>query len=263
VESAIVYAPLAPQPASAPAGTDQNPPAARPLPAGHFESTDAAQPREGYWTERVYTLGLGPEDAQLLAAAFERGAVALSIGYAFLGDGIGPDRPLQELTGSSILVEQLKKLIAPSPEAKDGAGGRPPAAHVVRAGAVSVSAEVSRWPGIIRRVDINESAPPGYAALDVYCYDFNQGGESSLYEKEIEIEAAGVGGGVVKLTTSFTRSQPDLYARSLRFPVAVRLDRPYRFRVVQVAQDGSSTATPWRDRPSWTELLDVSEGGPR
>ena len=128
---------------------------------------------------------------------------------------------------------------------------------------MGVTADLSRWPAIVRRVDINESAPPGYAALDVYCYDFSQGAESSLYEKQVEIEAAGVGGRPVTLTASFTRSQPDLYARSLRFPVAVRLDRPYRFRIVQVAQDGTSTTTPWRDRPSWTDLLDVTEGGGR
>ena len=249
VESAIVYA-------AATAGA----PPLQPLPAGHFEEAESAPPREGYWTERVYTLGLGPEDAQLLSAAFERGAVALSVGYAFLADGIGPDRPLAQLSGSPALVEQLKKALEPPSETPGGTRQGP---YLVRAGAVGVTADLSRWPQIVRRVDINESAPPGYAALDVYCYDFSQGAESSLYEKQVEIEAAGVGGRPVKLTASFTRSQPDLYARSLRFPVAVRLDRPYRFRTVEIAQDGTSTATPWRDRQAWTDLLDVTEGGGR
>ncbi len=252
VESAIVYAPVA--------GGDAS--ASTPLPSGHFEAADTAAPKDGYWTERVYTLGLGPEDAQLLSAALERGAIALSVGYAFLADGIGPDQPFQELTGSPAVVEQLRKLIAPPGDGHDGTRNTK-TPHLVRAGAVGVTADLSRWPDIVRRIDINESAPPGYAALDVYCYDFNQGGESPLYEKQVEIEAAGVGGRPVTLTTSFTRSQPDLYARSLHFPVAVRLDRPYRFRIVEIAQDGTSRTTRWRDRSSWADLLDVTEGGVR
>ena len=63
------------------------------------------------------------------------------------------------------------------------------------------------------------------------------------------------------LTATFSRSQPDLYARSLRFPVAVRMDRPYRFRVLAIAQDGGSKTTPWRERAAWTQLLDVTAQG--
>jgi hypothetical protein len=128
---------------------------------------------------------------------------------------------------------------------------------------VSVTADAARWPQIVRRVDINDSAPPGYAAMDIYCYDFSQGADSALYEKQIEIQADGIGGRPVSITTSFSRSQPDLYARSVRFPVAVRLDRPYRFRVVEISQDGNSSATPWRTQSSWTDLLDVTTQGER
>jgi hypothetical protein len=70
-------------------------------------------------------------------------------------------------------------------------------------------------------------------------------------------------GGPVTLTASFSRAQPDIYARSLRFPVAVRLNRPYRFRVVEVAQDGTSKTTPWREQSSWTTLLDITSQGER
>lgn len=263
LESAIVYAPIAPAgaPDTAPpvASPDVRPP--QPLPPGHFEASDAPAPLpDSYWTERIYTLGLPPEDAQLLSNALERGLLVLSVGYAFFADGIGPDQPLQELSGSPALVSALKKTIAPATGSDDRAGDAA-GPHIVRTGAIGVTADLARWPQLVRRVDINESAPPGYAALDVYCYDFAQGGESPLYEKQVEIEADGVGGRRVKLAASFSRSQPDLYARSLRFPVAVRLDRPYRFRVLEIAQDGTSTTTPWREQASWTELLDVTARG--
>src|SRR6185295_171921 len=60
LESAVVYAPIAQQPA-----------AATPMPAGHFEASESPAPREGYWTERSFTLGLAPEDAQVLSSALE------------------------------------------------------------------------------------------------------------------------------------------------------------------------------------------------
>ena len=229
------------------------------MPAGHVEETDAPRPRDGYWTERIYTLGLDATDAQLLSEAFERGGLALSVGYAFLADGIGSDRPLQELTGTPALVDALKKQLESAATAKESESGP----HVVRAGAVGVTVDVKQRPRIVQRIDINDSAPPGYAALDVYCYDFNQGdpnqaGESPLYEKQIEIDAAGIGGKRVQLKTVFSRAQPDLFARSLRFPIAVRLDKPYRFRVHEIASDGTQKTSEWREQPSWTELLDVT-----
>jgi hypothetical protein len=253
VESAIVYA--AAQDASGPASGE------RALPPGHFESAESsAAPREGYWTERIYTLGLGAADAQLLSDAFERGRLAMSVGYAFLGEGLGPDTPLQEISGSPELVAALKKHIAETPAGSRDEDDRPPV-HVIRAGAVGITVDAVRWPRIVRRIDINESAPPGYAALDVYCYDFNRRSDTTRYETRVEIQAAGVGGRPVTLAAAFTRSQPDLYARSLRFPVAVRMDRPYRFRVVAIADDGTAETSPWRERASWTELLDVTTPG--
>jgi hypothetical protein len=253
IESAIVYAS-----AATPASGEVEPP--RALPAGHFEAADNAAARDGFWNERLYTLGLGPSDAQLLSDALERGRLALSVGYAFLADGVGGEEPLQDLSGSPEVVAELKKQLQKPSRATADSEARP-APHVVRAGAIGVTADLARWPRIVRRLDINQSAPPGYAALDVYCYDFNQGPESSLYETQIEIQAAAVGGSPVTLTTTFSASQPDLYARSIRFPVAVRMDRPYRFRVVRIAQDGTSATGEWRERPSWTELLDVTGTG--
>jgi hypothetical protein len=149
-------------------------------------------------------------------------------------------------------------LVHPGPGA--GAGSGP---HVVRAGAVSVTVDAAQAARIVQRIDINDSAPPGYAALDIYCYDFNQGGESPLYEKQIELDAAGIGGTRVRLTAAFSRAHPDLFARSLRFPVAVRLDKPYRFRVLETARDGTQKTSEWRERSSWAELLDVTTGDDR
>jgi hypothetical protein len=255
IESALVYAAADD---TAPGAAAQPAESGRAIGGGHFDAPEAGTvPVNGYWTERTYTLGLGPVDAQLLSDAFEHGRLVISVGYAFLADGIGSDQPLEALTGSPALVAALRRQLEPRTPATAVAPS-PAGPYVVRAGAVGITADLKKWPQLVRRIDINDSAPPGYAALDVYCYDFAQGANDTIYEKQVEISAAGAGGGTASLAIVFNRAQPDVHARSVRFPVAVRLDRPYRFRVVTVALDGTTAASAWQERASWTALLDVT-----
>ncbi|MBP8951825.1 MAG: hypothetical protein KBI47_05510, partial [Armatimonadetes bacterium] len=92
----------------------------------------------------------------------------------------------------------------------------------------------------------------------VRCYDFNNELRPDLYEKQVEIAAQSVAGGEARLTVIFESGRPDLYARTVRFPVGVRLDQPYRFRVIEIGQDGSETAGEWVERESWAQMLDVT-----
>lgn len=246
IETALVYASI-----GAPDTTA--------LPPGRFESSDeAAGPTgESYWAERVYTMGLDELTAQAFRAALEKGQVYLSLGYAFVGPALSSDWGIGELTGSSVLVSELKKSLQAG-GAKDSAATDSVRLHVVRAGAIEVGLDTKRFPDLMRRVDLNDRAPPGYAALDVYCYDFNNELRPDLAEKEVEIDAEGVTGKRITLSASFTSDQPDLVSSGIRFPVAVRLDRPYRYRVHEVQKNGMERAGPWRERASWSRILDVT-----
>lgn len=230
------------------------------LPPGRFESSDdgASGPTgESYWTERIYTMGLDELTAQAFRAALEKGQVFLSLGYAFVGPALASDWGIGELTGSSALVSELRKSLQAG-GAKDSAATDSVRLHVVRAGAIEIALDTKRYPNLMTRVDLNDRAPPGYAALDVYCYDFNNELRPDLAEKEVEIDAEGIAGRRVKLSASFTSTQPDLYSSGIRFPVAVRLDRPYRYRVHEIKNDGSEHAGPWRESASWSRILDVT-----
>jgi hypothetical protein len=238
LDAALVYAPVG----TAGEGTA--------LPPGHFEAAEGEAPaaRGASWTTRSYVLGLDAATAELFGRALTKGQLVLSVSYTFYAAGTAP--------------ADAAPAGAPTAESEPGAGAR-----VVRAGAFAVSIDAARWPDFLRRVDVNERVPPGYPLLDVYCYDFGDSRRPALYEKQVEVEAEGPGGGAVVARARFGRDQPDLYARSVRFGVAVRLDRPYRYRVTEIADDGTSAATPWRTRASWTELLDVTSpadaaGGP-
>ena len=224
------------------------------LPAGHFqEAEDEKEARSDvYWTERIYTLTLDNDTSQLFWSALQQGQVVLSVGYAFMADGVANEAPQVKLTGPAELTDALR--------ARIDAGSTDPRqrpAFAIRAGAFAVTVDAIKWPDLFKRGDINERMPPGYAALDVYCYDF-QKQEAGIYEKRVDIEADGVGGRPVSIQARFQRKQPDIYARSLRFPFAVRLDRPYRYRVVTILSDGRIQETPWQVRTSWTQLLDVT-----
>ena len=228
------------------------------LPPGRFEAAGEGEGAGGTWTERVYTVGLDSLTAQAFRAALEKDQVYLSLGYAFLGDALASDAGAGELTGSPAIVEELKLALSGPRTGTGGATLDSVRTHVIRAGAIEIGLDVKRFPDLMRRVDLNDRAPPGYAALDVYCYDFNNELRPDLAEKRVEIDAEGVGGKRVKLETGFQREQSDLYSASIRFPVAVRLDRPYRYRTREVKLDGMERSSAWRERATWSEILDVT-----
>lgn len=225
------------------------------LPAGYFQESEKEKTTSSdvYWSERIYTLSLDNDTAQVFWSAFQKGQVVLSIGYAFLADGVEHDANIVRLTGSAELIEALQSQIG-----KQSSDPRQRTITVVRAGAFAVTADAGKWPDLFKRIDLNDRVPPGYAALDIYCYDF-QRRDIQVYEKRVEIEAEGVAGDLVRIDTKFRGKQPDIYARNLRFPFAVRLDRPYRYRVVTTALDGTMTETPWVMQDNWVRILDVTE----
>ncbi|HEX7077918.1 MAG TPA: hypothetical protein VF363_05820 [Candidatus Eisenbacteria bacterium] len=230
------------------------------LPDGRFEASDSGETAAGsFWTERIYAVGLDSLTAQAFRAALERGRVLMSLAYAFLGEAIGgEDDEEGTLQGSPELVAALQRNIASGQHGPAGAPADSARLHTIRAGAIGIGLDTTRWPDLMRRVDLNDRAPPGYAALDVYCYDFNNELRPDLAEKRVEIDAEGVGGRRVTLQTYFKSEQPDLYSTSVRFPVAVRLDRPYRYRVEEVKRDGSAHAGSWREVARWSQILDVT-----
>ncbi|NSW55788.1 MAG: hypothetical protein HPY44_07245 [Armatimonadetes bacterium] len=244
LDSALVYATVR-----------QDPPQA--IPDGHFEEA-GQEPAVGYWTERNYTLSLDDETSQLFWEALQEGQVVLSLGYAFIAPGIAPEEPVEQLQGSPELIAEMNKALQGPEAPKEGDEEPALLNRVVRAGALSITADAARWPELFQRADINESLPPGYAVLEVRCYDFNNELRPDLYEKQVEIAAQAVAGGEARLSVIFESGRPELYARSIRFPVAVRIDKPYRYRVIEIGQDGSETAGEWIERESWAQMLDVT-----
>ena len=107
-------------------------------------------------------------------------------------------------------------------------------------------------------MDINEKLPAKYPLFDVYCYDFNNALRADLYAKKIEIKATSLNGAEISTSFSFRASQPERYTRSIRFPYAVRFDKPFYYRVTEITLDGEAHMTPWIEKKEWSELLDIT-----
>ncbi len=249
LEAVVIYVPVGPR-----AGAES---AAR-LPAGQFEAqgNSGNSSATAFWSERVFSLRLDNPTAQLFDIALRRGLLVLSFGYAFFASGIGADQPLAELSGDPQLVAALRERIGLADDSAQV--GDTTAGHLVRTGAIAITIDAARWPDLVRQVDLNTQLPPGYPMLLVYCYDFRDALNDSLYAKLVQFQAVGVAGRPVSVAVMFSRAQPELYAQTVRFTYAVQLARPYRYRVLEVTRAGSERAGPWVERDSWSGMLDVT-----
>jgi len=248
IEAALVYAAIG-------ASADT---AAHEIPGGRFQGSRDAEgpPDAGYWNERVFTVGVDSLTAQVLHSTLEAGQLSLSLGYAFLADGHLAAAPWGAVDGPPEMADALgRELSASNPATRDSALRR-----VVVAGAIPLTVDLRRWPDLVKRVDVDDAS--GFPVVDVYCYDFRDNRRPDLYEKQLEVEAESVGGGPIRLQAAFARAHPDVYSVSLRFPVAVRVDRPYRYRVTDLRPDGSSTQGNWSAGHDWLGLLDLTSPAP-
>jgi hypothetical protein len=239
IETHLVWTPI---------GPDAAPP--RQLGTGRLDEGEADRPAsEGDWTERTFILTPDPLSSQLLWAAFQRGRVLLSLGYAVYARGVRGRAG--ELTAPADFLPSDAGVVDPS-----GAGKLEE--RVIASGALEIVADAARRPDRFRRIDLNQNIPPGFAVLEVRCYDFNNALRPDLVVKKVEVRAAAAGGRTALQSATFRASAPDVAAVNLRFAQAVRLDRPFRWRTIEVARDGNVNVGPWTERADWVPVLDVT-----
>ena len=208
-----------------------------------------------YWEERYFTLHLDSHSAMLLHHALESDETIISFMYAFYAKGNTTSHTL-DVSGygnlKSSLQEQLKLATEPG-EPQTGLKE-----CIVRSDAFEIEVDTTAYPDIIRQIDINDGVPPGYAVLNVRNYDFANNLRTDLYEKTVELEATGAGGKKVTSSVTFHAHSPEIATTNFRFRYAVRLDKPYRYRVRELFNDGREHVTNWTDIAIWSQLLDVT-----
>lgn len=227
--------------------------------AGSFQSigSSSESSRYSFWTERTFTLRLENHEAQLLWNQVEEGNLSVSFGYAFFAKMLAPYEAVGKISGEGGAVENANQDLQETLE-----HARPdtvPVLQTVKSNAFPIYINTSQWPDATRQLDINQGIPPGYAMLEVRCYDFADQLRPDLAIKSIEIEATSVNGRPINLPQQrFMQSQPDIVALPIQFPYAVKMDQPYRYRVTEYSLAGKKMVREWKTRDNWTGALDIT-----
>lgn len=225
--------------------------------SGSLEGEDSLGESDNtsYWTERTFTLRLENHEAELLWNMVQKGQLAISVNYAFFADALNDHPSEVKLRGKSAFEEQLgdrlEDLIRPDTA---------PSLQIIKADAFPIEIDAEKYNHLLIREDIDAGIPPAYPALEVKCYDFSDELRPDLAIKAIEVEATGVSGYPIKLKPyKFVRSRPDQNTHQIRFPYAVKMDKPFRYRVREYGADGSvEPYSDWIIRDSWTGWIDIT-----
>lgn len=222
------------------------------------------------WLERTFTLTVDNLTAQTFAQSLKTGMLTLSVGYAYYsrgkieGDAVVATAatsssstpsavPASKDSGAARFQRMMSELTAKSDSDSVATGDA-----MANAGAFSVEIDPSDYDRCVKQLDLNESVPPGYSVLSIYDYSFNNEIRPDLFERLVEIEAVGAGGGRVQASASFRFDQPEIYRKSIRFRYAVQLGQPYRYRIREIDQDGGEKLSSWTSVKDWTPILDVT-----
>ena len=249
VEAVLNYTPLIESETPAPPKTDgEND--ALPIGSAASESVEGAKPGAGYWSERVFTIAPDDATSQALWDAFNTGKVMLSLSYAFYSDGVPPEEEKPKVEGNVQIPDEPDQSAETEEKKQDP--------RLVLADTIAVTVDASKYPDRFKQIDINEGVPANYAALSVYCYDFNNSLRPDLHMKVVEIQATSVTGKPLAKEVVFSKSSPDVYSATVRFQFAVSLKHPYRYRIREITTAGEEKVKPWQDGKPWAQMLDVT-----
>ncbi len=208
-----------------------------------------------FFTERIISLRLSDFDAQLVEAALKNNQAILSFSYAIFTEFSEKNSSDITLNDSKRIRPHVKRFFQQQiTEQKDTTIK----ISLIKADVVDLGLSLAQWPSIVQKIDINERVPARYALFDVYCYDFANAYRADLFEKKIEIKASSVNGTYVVNTFSFKESQPDVYARSIRIPYAVRLDQPFYYRITEIDHNGDTNISEWIEKKEWNDIVDIT-----
>ncbi len=190
---------------------------------------------QSYWTRRVLSFSLSENDGTAMRAAFDAGGSLMAISSAYRAVGV--------------LAQDTDKTSSDYVQTS----------NEVSSSAVRIQIDKNAYPEYLRIIDLNSVSPPGYVGLTFLCYDFSDVPNlDTVLFKKVELEAAGVTGRVIKTSIAFQRSKQGITQRFAKFPHAVRVDQPFRYRVKTYDLAGVLQVGPWISINNWITPIDVT-----
>jgi len=222
---------------------------------GVFDSESKSKKRKGgFWTERVFTVRLENHEAQLLWDMVENGQLSISMSYAYYADIIN-DVVMDVNSDSDSLLAELKDL-KEKIEKRDTVL----TSTLIHSDAFGLDVDVNAYPDLLVKKDLNSGGvPPAYPALQVACFDFYNDLRTDLLMKTIEFQATGLNDNTVKIRPmKFLGVKKDLHTQQLRFPYAVDMTKPLRYKIKEFSMDGEFVDKGWKTADSWMGILDIT-----
>ena len=237
------------------AATNENDSINNKISGGFFENTTES-PLGINWKERDFTIRLNEHDSELFWNNLHGDQPTLSVNYSFSSKFMNSVTDEVKLTGNGELRETLEESLTQIDSTKTDSLSE----HIFMSASLNIQVDTNKWPDLLKRVDINESTiPPDYAAIDIYCFDFNNEIVKDMYSKRVEIKAKGVSGSDIILKRSFNVNEPEVYAQTIRFSHAIKLSQPYEYRITKIFTDGSYERSKWIVNENWHERLDITQ----
>ena len=214
------------------------------------EDKSGISTRKSYWTERVFTFSLGNHEASLLESQLKAQTLVLSFGYSFYADTTDP-MDYSDISGATELVDLIKKT---EEEEETSLINR-----VIFSDTFEINMSIDKWPDLILEIDINETLPPVYAAVEIKCYDFYENLRPDLYLKIVEVAATSVDGSKeIIVESKFYSKQPEINTKRIHFPYAVLVEQPFKYRITELNLEGKKTIGEWQLTKSCSELLNIT-----
>ncbi len=117
-----------------------------------------------------------------------------------------------------------------------------------------VKLDMAAFPSLFSKTEIGGRMARGYTGIDVFCFDFLEHLDETLYSKIVEVAIPTPGKPLVQTVTF--RSDSETRTR-IEFNLAKDLDIAYKVRITRVFSDGRSEAGPWEFRAGET-MLDIT-----
>lgn len=203
-----------------------------------------------FWTKRTFTVKLNKHESQLLNEQLTKDLLGLSLSYSYYSNVIMPDESF--VTGSKELLDHFK-----NDSIKDDENQLQ--SKLIKSNTLSINIDIKKYPKAIKQIDLNEEIPPTYAAIEVKCYDFLENLRPDLYMKIVEVEASTVDNSkITTVETKFLKKHAELYTQYLRFPYAVQMNVPVRYRIIEISQSGDRTVSEWKNKPECSSVIDIT-----
>lgn len=224
---------------------------------GHVLGKSAADKTSGsgradsaYWTKRKLSFHLGPFDGVALREAMQEGGALMTVSYGYRVAGVVRDQDSEWMRDHDVATRKTPG--APEPIWQ-------PTTRLVAPDSLAIDIDAKAHPDFVSTTDLHTLAPPGYAGLLVLSTDFQLDPADYLFEeKEVEIEASSVAGSPVRTTVRFPADDPEVTLLRADFGYAVRVDRPYRYRIRAYDLEGQELVSDWVQEDQWARPLDIS-----